>query len=173
LVAEGAGFTSTGFGALVGLPSLALALAVEGAAIASKTAAFNIRNAANYYAAETNPGKIGNELGLNRERRFAERIGGRLAKDANGKDLLFRSLENPDIAVRIDILGPNGELGLVGGPKKATNLSELTNRLTTLRKVAESRGLGYLAAFEEGTPEIVLEVARARLGRGNVYTFPK
>ncbi|WP_245395487.1 hypothetical protein [Anthocerotibacter panamensis] len=175
LGAEGTGTTLTGVGALIGVPSLAGAVGATGVSVIAKGSATLIRGLLEqqFYAAETNPGKIANELGLAREQRFADSIGGSVAKGSDGRDLLVEALNNPGLKIRIDILGPNNELGLVGGPGKALNLARLGDRLSTLRKVAESRGVGFIAAFEEGTPESVFELAARKLGASNVYRFPR
>ncbi|PRQ09960.1 RHS repeat domain-containing protein [Enhygromyxa salina] len=109
-------------------------------------------------------------LGLAREEAVAESIGGRVAK--TGKRDLKLTTERGE-GVTVDVLGPNGELIVVGGPAKAKNLGALGDRLRVLREAANETGVKGQAFFEEGTPESVLRLARKALGADNVMTFPK
>jgi len=38
---------------------------------------------------------------------------------------------------------------------------------------SEAKGVGPIAAFEEGTPESAINLAIRKLGQDNVITFPK
>lgn len=71
------------------------------------------------------------------------------------------------------MFGPNGELILVGGPKKAENLGKLGGTLRNLVIVAEDRGVKALHYFSDNTPEAAIRAAQKRLGAENVFTFPE
>ncbi len=73
----------------------------------------------------------------------------------------------------IDVIGPEGNLIMVGGPAKAGNLSAL-GRVTQIYKgLAAERDVAAQAYLEEGTPQVVFDFLEKRLGKGNVSWFPK
>jgi filamentous hemagglutinin len=86
------------------------------------------------------------------------------------KDLLVRG---GGTGVRVDVVGPKGELIAVGGPSKAGNLGGVGSNLTRLATVAKAKGVRALAYFEEGTPPEVIALAQKLLGRENVHIFPR
>ena len=54
----------------------------------------------------------------------------------------------------------------------AIALPNLLTRMSTLKKVADSRGVKAQAYFAEGTPQAAIDVAIERLGSANnVFTF--
>jgi hypothetical protein len=110
-----------------------------------------------------NPG-----VGLSRELRVAEEVGGRVTQ-VGKRDLKFRTPSGE--GVTIDVLGPNQELIVVGGPAKAIKLSDLGGNLKRLKELASAHGVKALAYFEEGTPDVVIEIAIKWLGKENVHTF--
>jgi len=64
-------------------------------------------------------------------------------------------------------------LVLVGGPAKMGSLGGMGSTLQRLALIAAKRGVRALAAFEEGTPEAGLDVARRQLGADRGLTFPQ
>ena len=116
-------------------------------------------------------GREGNLLGDLREERVAEIVGGTLAKDKNGQDIRLKA---PGVSksVSIDVFGSNGELILVGGPKKVEKLDELGGILRNLVIVAEDRGVKAIHYFTDDTPEAAIKTAEKWLGAENVFTFP-
>ena len=115
-------------------------------------------------------GKV--DAGLSRELRVAEIVGGRVARQPGSatKDLLVRG---GGTGVRVDVVGPGGELIQVGGPSKAADIGGLGSNLDRLQRVAAAKGVSAQAYFEEGTPANVLDLARNKLGAANVHTFPR
>jgi hypothetical protein len=119
------------------------------------------------------------DVGLARELRVAEEIGGRLAKIGKfGKASIGKRpikdvvIETPaGESVKVDVFGPNGELVVVGGPGEVNKLGALGDGLRRLRAAADGRGVRAMAYFEEGTPQNVLNVAARQLGMENVHTF--
>ena len=117
-------------------------------------------------------GASGNELGDLREEAVVDLVGGTLAKDSNGQDIeLFE--EGASASVPIDVFGPNGELILVGGPAKSTNLGKLGGILRNIKIVAEARGVQAQYYFSDNTSEAVIKFTEKRLGAENVFTFPE
>jgi len=129
---------------------------------------------------------VGADVGLSRELRVAETVGGRVAK-VGPKDAKFY-LHSGDVSVvegryfdtlqyaskegvTIDVLGPNQELIVVGGKGKALNLSKLGDRLSSLKRLADAHHVKALAYFEEGTPQTAIDVATKWLGKENVHLF--
>ncbi len=114
-----------------------------------------------FFAADTS------ELGKAREQAVADLIGGTVVND--------RKISAPGIrdTIRIDVIGPNGELVLVGGPAKASNLPGLGSTLERLNRIAKVLGVRPIAAFEEETPQAAIDVAIKQLGQSKVITFPK
>jgi filamentous hemagglutinin len=113
----------------------------------------------------------GVDVGLSRELRVAEGVGGRVAKVGERKDLKLRSPSGE--GVTIDVLGPEGELIVVGGPSKARSPGALGDRLRVLKETADAQGVKAQAFFEEGTPQSVLDIAATHLGAANVRIFPR
>lgn len=110
------------------------------------------------------------DVGLSRELRVAEMVGGRLAKTGKKlKDVVLRSPTGE--GVKVDVFGPKGELIVVGGPGK--NPAELGDKLRVLRETADARGLQAHAYFEEGTSQRLLDIAANWLGINNVGVFPR
>src|SRR5690606_29122614 len=110
------------------------------------------------------------DVGLSRELRVAENVRGRVAK-VGKKDLKLRSPSGE--GVTIDVLGPAGELIVVGGPAKARSPGALGDRLRILKETADARGVKAQAFFEAGTPQSVLDIAARHLGAANVRIFPR
>ena len=117
-------------------------------------------------------GKSGNNLGDLREQAVADLVGGTLAKDSNGQDVTVFE-PGASASVPVDVFGANGELILVGGPKKATKLSRLGQILSDLKIVAQARGVKAQHYFSDNTPESVIKFTEKRLGAENVFTFPE
>lgn len=117
-------------------------------------------------------GRQGNEIGDLREEAVADLVGGILAKDSKGQDIeLFE--EGASASVPVDVFGPNGELILVGGPKKGENLGKLGGILKNIKIIAEARGVTAQYYFSDNTPENVIKFAEKRLEAENVFTFPE
>jgi filamentous hemagglutinin len=121
-------------------------------------------------AAKGGGGAARQAIGLRREEAVAESIGGTVAK-AGKRDLKLTTAKGE--GVTLDVLGPEGELIVVGGPAKAKGLGALGDRLRVLREAADETGVKAQAFFEDGTPDSVLNLARKFLGAENVRTFPK
>ena len=126
-----------------------------------------------FAAVDTN---IDLDLGTFRELKVAEITGGfkTVTPGRPKKDLVVRAANNPGIALQVDNVGPNNELILTGGPNKASadEIKKLENRMSTLKKVADSRGVEAQAYFAEGTPQAAIDVAIEQLGSAdNVFTF--
>jgi len=117
-----------------------------------------------FFAADTT------ELGKAREQAVADLIGGTVVNDREVEAVT--STGNKEI-IRVDVIGPNGELVLVGGPGKAKNLDKTRQLLVQLSRVAQALNLRPIAAFAEGTPQAILDLAAQKLGQGNVITFPE
>ena len=118
--------------------------------------------------------KIDLDLGTFRELKVAEITGGFkvVTPGRPKKDLVVQVPNNPSIGLQIDNVGLNNELILTGGPNKADNIGELRTRMSTLKKVADSRGVKAQAYFAEGTPQAAIDVAIEELGSAdNVFTF--
>jgi hypothetical protein len=127
------------------------------------------------------------DLGLSRELRVAESVGGRVTRvgkqDAklylpSGKPVVVKgkhlsTLQYPSkLGVKIDVIGPNQELIVVGGPAKAINLGDLGGNLSRLKQLADAHGVKALAYFEAGTPQSAIDMATKWLGKENVHIFP-
>lgn len=108
-------------------------------------------------------GETPNRLGAAREEHVAEVTGGSVSRH----EIVQEGVGRTDV----DVVGPNGEYIAVGGPAKAKSPSDLGQKLSILRRIAEARNVRAVAFFEKGTPEAALRVARRQLGEGNVYTF--
>jgi RHS repeat-associated protein len=116
--------------------------------------------------------KESHELGKLREQKVADLLGGTVSKDAKGNDLVVHQPGVPKPS-RIDVLGPNSELIIVGGPAKSLDLNKLGDRLANLKKNADALGVRSIATFEEGTPQETIDFAKKKLGDSNVIIFPK
>ncbi len=67
----------------------------------------------------------------------------------------------------LDVIAGSGDLIAVGGAAKTA--SKVGHNLQKLQIIAEQRGVRVRAVFARGTPDDVLQVARARLGQENVF----
>jgi len=164
----GGGPTAVGAPALVAEAAQQLSMATVN--VVAAVAAW--QNAAQMAAASDggSSGNSRNDVGRAREERVAELTGGRVARmpGSTTKDLLVRGGGK---GVRVDVVGPNGELIVVGGPSKAANLGGLGDNLTRLKTVAEANEVRALAYFEEGTPSTAVDLAKKILGDENVKLF--
>ena len=74
--------------------------------------------------------------------------------------------------IAADVVGPNGELIMVGGPAKANDLGKLGQVIKIYQDEAIARGgVVVKAYFAEGTPQDVIEFALKKLGSNNVVIF--
>ena len=135
-------------------------------------------NVPSFYTINTDPfaavdTNIDLDLGTLRELKVAEIIGGFkvVTPGRPKKDLTVRAANNPNIALEIDNVGPNNELILTGGPNKANDINTLRTRMSTLKKVADSRGVKAQAYFVDSTPQAAINTAIKELGTNNVFTF--
>jgi hypothetical protein len=127
------------------------------------------------------PGEISTMGGFQDEMEVARLTGGRLAREskvnAGGvvKDLKVRFTRpnGQQGAVEVDVVGPNNELILVGGPAKAGNLSETIERLKSLKIAADQKGVKGVAYFTSDTPTDLLNRAGNILGSDNVRPFQR
>lgn len=117
-------------------------------------------------------GRPGNDIGDLREQAVTDLVGGTLAKDSNGQDITVFE-PGASASISIDVIGPNGELILVGGPNKVTNFSKLGGILRNLKIIAEARGVEAQYYYTDNTPESVIKFTEKRLGAENVFTFPE
>jgi len=117
-----------------------------------------------FFAADTS------ELGKAREQAVADLIGGTVVNDRKVEAV---TSVNGKEAIKVDVIGPNGELVLVGGPAKAINLARLGDNLARLNRIAQALGVRPIQALEDGTPQAVIDIAIQKLGQGNVIIFPK
>ena len=126
--------------------------------------------------ASTGPGRA--EIGAAREARVAELTGGRGSGTA--RDLEFRAtttrptrrggtVTEPE-GSKVDLVAPNGDHILVGGPAKSGKQSFMND---SLRQQRVARALGQEAHFyfQDTTPLTFLNEARAQLGFEFVHTF--
>lgn len=108
-------------------------------------------------------GKQAQIIGATREQNVANITGGevslqKIKSSAGGTDL--------------DVIGPNGELIMVGGPAKAKDLGKLGQVIKIYQDEAIARGgVGVKAYFAEGTPQNVIDFAIKKLGADNVVIF--
>jgi hypothetical protein len=128
------------------------------------------------------PGAQAANRGFQNELEVAKITGGKLARDATkiSKDgtvadlaISFKQPNGQGGKVAIDVLGPNNELIVVGGPAKGGDLGKLVSRLTDLKRAAEQRNVGAIAYFTEDTPADVLDKARRTLGAESVRLFKR
>lgn len=126
------------------------------------------------------PGEVATYRGFQRELAVAKLTGGRLARsgyiDKKGtpKDLKlrFNRSNGQSGAVDVDVIGPNGELILVGGRAKGANDDGAAiMRIADLKLAAAERGVAAFAYFTRDTSKQVLDKAIKHLGPNNVVLF--
>lgn len=71
----------------------------------------------------------------------------------------------------LDVLAPNGDLVMVGGPAKFDNLGNLGRVIAAYQEEAARRGVGVLAYFTDTTPQSVIDFVVKRIGVGRVVQF--
>jgi hypothetical protein len=108
-------------------------------------------------------GTVQKVLGATREARVAKAIGGAVSRDQIVNALYGRT--------DIDVIAPNGDLVMVGGPAKAKDLSHLGKVIKNYQAEAEKRGVAVKAHFAAGTPKSILDFVAKRLGAENVVIF--
>lgn len=112
-----------------------------------------------------------NAVGLAREERVADIVGGSVAKDADGQDI---PLVVPGVGrTGLDVLGPNGEYVFVGAPKKASDPARFGCALQIAKAAADQAGVRAMYYLEEGTPQSAIDQATKRFGADNVFLFPR
>jgi hypothetical protein len=102
-------------------------------------------------------------LGTVRERAVARITGGKVS----GEIITHPRLGHTDI----DVIAGNGDLVMVGGGAKASNLGNLGRVIQLYQAEAAARGVGVQAYFAAGTPERVLEFTAQRIGPQNVVSM--
>jgi hypothetical protein len=112
-------------------------------------------------------GKRANEIGARREIRVAEITGGRVAGTPGAGMKYKTQYASSDV----DVIGPDGELIVVGGPAKAGKLRKLGEKMKALTEHAKQQGKPAKAYFTKDTPEEALRIARRWLGDENVILF--
>jgi len=114
------------------------------------------------------------DLGVAREIKVATLVGGfkTVERGRPKVDLKVFNKNNPGDAIRIDVVGPNNQLILVGGAGKAGDLNKVESDSNTLKRIADSRGVQAQAYYANNTPQVVIDKAAAVLGANNVFTFP-
>ncbi|MFI6166351.1 hypothetical protein ACIBCN_06140 [Nocardia sp. NPDC051052] len=126
------------------------------------------------------PGTVADYRGKQRELYVARTNGGwrlarsgRIGEEGQLTDLKLRygGPGRPSGAIDVDLLGPNGELGLVGGPAKGKNVGATIERVVDLKRAAAERGVDAVAFFTRDTPQQVLDLAIKHLGESNVRLF--
>ena len=128
------------------------------------------------------PGAEAAMRGFQNELEVARITGGRLArqttkisKEGVVGDLVVKfTLPNGQQGrAAVDVIGPNNELIVVGGPAKGADLGKLASRLTDLKRAADATKVQGLAYFTDDTPANVLDVALRKLGPDNVKVFAR
>lgn len=126
------------------------------------------------------PGEVRSNIGFQRELAVARLTGGRLARSGRVSEggtledlkLRFQRANGESGAVDVDVIGPQGDLILVGGPGKSGAKMSLTiQRIADLKLAAAQRRVGALAYFTSDTPKDVLDKAIKHLGADNVRLF--
>jgi hypothetical protein len=74
-------------------------------------------------------------------------------------------------SVQIDVEVPGKAYISVGGPAKAEDLAELGRHLQKLKAAADEKRVRAIMYLEEGTPEVVINLAKKWLGKENVIKF--
>jgi hypothetical protein len=74
-------------------------------------------------------------------------------------------------ATDVDVLGGKGQYIEVGGPAKGVNLGKFGRQLQILQAAAEQNGTTAEAYLQEGTSQQAIDLAKKRLGSGNVHKF--
>ncbi|MEG4576207.1 SpvB/TcaC N-terminal domain-containing protein [Microcoleus sp. N3A4] len=123
------------------------------------------------------PGALAAMRGFQNEAEVVRITGGRLARDPQRPDddlvIRFKRPNGQGGAVRVDVIGSNGELIAVGGPAKGADLGTLSARLNDLKAAADANGVQAQAYFTKDTGEDVLVKARYILGSNNVHLFDR
>jgi filamentous hemagglutinin len=109
-----------------------------------------------------NTGRSRQVLGEIREQKVADITGGAVSREpiksiAGGTD--------------IDVIAANGDLVMVGGPAKASNLGKLGTTIKIYQDEAAVRGVKAIAYFSSDTPQSVIDFTAKRLGVDNVFIF--
>ena len=118
--------------------------------------------------------KINIDLGTVRELKVANLVGGFKVVEPGrpNEDLKVNNLNNLGDRLKIDVVGPNKELILVGGQSKANKLPKLESDLKTLKRIADSRNVTAQQYFADNTPQSAINKAVEILGIDNVFVFP-
>ncbi|WP_225731769.1 MULTISPECIES: hypothetical protein [unclassified Nocardia] len=124
------------------------------------------------------PGEVNQNRGFQREIAVARLWGGTLAWSRIRKDLRLEDLpvrftrpNGQSDVVHVDVIGPNGELALVGGAGKAINVADTIKVVAKLKLAAAERGVAGVAFFARDTPQEVLDKAIKHLGPDNVRLY--
>lgn len=104
-------------------------------------------------------------VGAVRENRVADVTGGRVS----GERISAPSLGSTDI----DVVAGNGDLVMVGGPKKAADFGNLGRVIKLYLAEASSRGVGVQAHLAGNTPQSVFDFIAKRIGAENVFRIPE
>lgn len=108
----------------------------------------------------------GLDVGAAREIAVARMVGGTVQGRPGGMGL---PIVQPNVgASDVDVVAPNGDYIVVGGPAKASKFSLYVRSLHILRYAADEAGVGAKAYFDEGTPNSVVQAAERVLGKENV-----
>ena len=128
-------------------------------------------------ALKPKPGAVKSMRGFQNEVEVTRITSGRLARDPkrpnNDLEVRYKLPNGQGGVARVDVIGPNGELIAVGGPAKEDASGKLTDRLTDLKRAADTRGVKAKAYFTNDTNEKELNEARSVLGVDNVHTFER
>ena len=115
------------------------------------------------------------DKGTAREVRVAEITGGFKVVEPGRpkKDLVVANANNPSDRISVDVSGPNNELILVGGAKKANDIptGALNEQLEKVNRIANSLGVSGQYYFADNTPQEAIDVAIEILGAENVFVF--
>jgi RHS repeat-associated protein len=94
-------------------------------------------------------------VGLARELSAAEQLGGFVARNSAGQDLVVRGA---GVAARVDVVG-NDFLAQVGGAAKNANPSAFGTQINNLVKAATANNMRAVYAYAEGTSQQILDIA--------------
>ncbi len=100
--------------------------------------------------------------GMIREQKVADMTGGKVSN---------KNIKSTAGGTDIDVIGPNGELIMVGGPAKAKDLAKLGTVIKVYQDEAAERGVQVKAYFSEETPQKVIDFAIKKLGKDSVVIF--